>query len=768
MLTRKPKTSQSIIWLNLLFCLLFTISAGIGPALGKTITPDDWRVVGPIGGDVRALVVDPTNPDRFYFGTLDGQIYTSSDSGRKWSLLYNFNRPKMFIDNILVDSRDARVLYVGAHRHQEPGGFYKSQDGGHTWRENADLRKEAIYALEQSTKDPNLFLAGTNHGIFRSDDAGESWVALSTQSALGPTGLPGGLKNVESLAIDPTDTNILYAGTWFLPYKSTDGGQSWRIIKNGMIEDSDVFAIDIDRNEARHIIASACSGIYETRDGGENWKKIQGIPSSSRRTRAILQHPTIKGLIFAGTTEGFWRSQDGGASWMLMTSKALEINAIAVHPERPDDVYISTNNYGVMLARDAGKTFVPTNGGYSSRFTNTIVSDIERPNRFYSTTINTTTGGGFFFVSDDGGLTWQPSMRNMSNRVTGYAILQNPQDANTIYLGTNYGLYTSHDRGASWNYVSAPKAVTPAAKGKTTKKKTTATSRAASPTVTEPPAIAAVESSSNTAQGTRRRRVAVKKPVPAKKIPAVTPPVPTPVYLSEPVNSLAQTWDENGRAGILAATVSGLYRTFDAAKGGQLILYGGDLDKRTTAIWTSPRDPRMIWVGTVSSGLLLSQDGGATWQRVAGVPNEVPLTFIRQDEQRPERIYVGTKQTIYLSRDGGQTWMRRGGGLPFGEYYALTINPDNSDEVFVGNAFQNDLGGATTLNGGGIYRSTDAGLTWVRFDARDSNLPSQRIWALLFDPNTPGRLFVGSHSAGIYRVERNTRDAALSTLPGGN
>ena len=80
---------------------------------------DDWRVNGPPGGDVRSLVVDPSNPDRFYLGTLDGQIYTSADGGKTWQLLYNFNKPKLFVDHIIVDPRDSKMLYVAAHRHKE-------------------------------------------------------------------------------------------------------------------------------------------------------------------------------------------------------------------------------------------------------------------------------------------------------------------------------------------------------------------------------------------------------------------------------------------------------------------------------------------------------------------------------------------------------------------------------------------------------------------------------------------------------------------------
>src|SRR4029078_2196421 len=123
---------------------------------------------------------------------------------------------------------------------------------------------------------------------------------------------------------------------------------------------------------------------------------------------------------------------------------------------RPDMVYIGTNNYGVMVSNDGGKSFVPTNGGFSGRFANAILADREAPNRIYASTINTATGGGFFFVSNDNGESWRPSMRNMPSRLITYAILQDTQDANVIYLGTNLGVYRSLDRGASWAAVWAP------------------------------------------------------------------------------------------------------------------------------------------------------------------------------------------------------------------------------------------------------------------------------------------------------------------------
>jgi len=58
-------------------------------------------------------------------------------------LLYNFNKPKLFVDHIIVDPRDSKTLYVAAHRHKEAGGFFKSIDGGRRWRESPELKNEA-------------------------------------------------------------------------------------------------------------------------------------------------------------------------------------------------------------------------------------------------------------------------------------------------------------------------------------------------------------------------------------------------------------------------------------------------------------------------------------------------------------------------------------------------------------------------------------------------------------------------------------------------
>jgi len=232
-------------------------------------------------------------------------------------------------------------------------------------------------------------------------------------------------------------------------------------------------------------------------------------------------------------------------------------------------------------------------------------------------------------------------------------------------------------------------------------------------------------------------------------------PSVTLAALSDSVNALSYAYDQrDSRTGIFAATNVGLFRTYDPAQGWEKISFGSGLDTRTTCISTSAQNPKTIYVGTAISGLLVSRDGGATWQQVAGIPSNAPISSIKQDNGRSAFIYVGTRQTLYVSHDGGEKWMRRGGNLPIGDYTSILVNPQNSDEIFVGSAFEQN---------GGVYRSADAGLNWERIDPREGRLPSQRIWSLAFDSGGQNKLFVGSHSAGIYVAERGA-GAQASTV----
>jgi photosystem II stability/assembly factor-like uncharacterized protein len=474
---------------------------------------------------------------------------------------------------------------------------------------------------------------------------------------------------------------------------------------------------------------------------------------------------------------------------MVTTSRQLEINAITVHPSRPETIYIGTNNYGVMVSHDSGKTFLPTNGGYSGRFANTIVADIETPNRIYAATINTATGGGFLFASNDNGETWKPSMRSMPARLITYAILQDQQDSNIIYLGTNLGIYRSMDRGTSWAPIwSSPDPAQNSKKKRATRGKKpsvqsrTAISRRVDETVRKAQEVLIASgyrlgvpdgrAGTQTIAALRRFQADRHLPVTGKLDDITLAAMAVsktgdsegvdgpgaPMILTDAVTSLVHATDaETGNRIFLAGTNVGLYRSVDPAKGWTRLPYGPGLDPRTSCISTVPSLPGTIWVGTADSGVLVSHDGGITWRQNSGLPTDMPVNVIAQDPQRPTYVYVGTKQAFFSSHDGGKSWSRRGGNLPFGDFTSILVNPRNGDEIFVGNAHQN---GAF---GGGVYRTLDAGMTWGRIDPKEHRLPSQRIWSLAFDAHDQNTLFVGSHSAGVYVVPRSSESLSAAS-----
>jgi len=694
----KPRILFSAILLFSFITGVFAGENGIVPP-SEPVKISEWDVVGPNGGDVRVVTIDPKDKNRLYVSTLDGSIHTSADGGKTWSLLVNLNKPQLVLDQLLIDSRDSKIIYTSGHRHKEPGGFFMTKDGGTTWKEAKELRFTSIHAMEQSIKNPNMILAGTTDGIWKSEDSGNSWRKIEESSVFNTT--------VDSIAIDPRDDNTIYAGTWWRAYKTTDGGKNWRLIKNGMIDDSDVFAIEIDQSNPDHVIASACSGIYESFNKGELWKKVQGIPSQSRRTKDIKMNPLNSNTVYAATTEGFWMTT--GKGWMITTQKDLEINSIAVHPDAPERIYIGTNNYGVMVSNDGGKNFVPTNDNFTSRFAYTITADIEQPNRLYATTHNTATGGGFFFISNDGGTTWTRPKNFDVVRVSPFGVLQDRTAANNIYMATNLGLFKSIDRGNSWLQVTAPKPKAPVKKKPVRK-------------------TVAKQTKPETEQ----------KPVEPAVLPALTGKIKVLAYT------------EDGKNGFLAGTDNGLYRSYDLAKGWEKLPFGTGISEDVFVVYSSPVMPGMIWVGTEKSGVIVSRDDGSTWEKVSGIPQDVPISSIMVDPKRPQNIYVGTTQTFWASRDGGRSWVRRGGNLPLGNFTSILIDPINPDEIFISSALETD---------GGIYYSKDAGQNWRRVDSKDMKLPSRRVWSMIFDPSNPSRIYAATHSSGIYRIEREPATA---------
>ena len=419
----------------LLICLIFLL-CGSGWA-------EHWIASGPNGGDVRCLAYDPRNPDHILLGTSSGTIFHSLDAGHSWTHLAHLGSNDYVIDHIIIDPLNSKLIYVGAWslREHHGGDLFRSRDGGNTWVAIAALHKMSIRAVAVAASDPNILIVGTLDGVFRSKDGGQKWGKISG-------GYPK-ITNVESIAIDRDNPDVIFAGTWHLAWKTTDRGTTWHSVRNGIIDDSDVFSIIVDQSNPNTVFASACSGIYKSADGGRTFERVQEIPFSARRTRVLKQDPNNPATIYAGTTEGLWVTRDSGTTWKRMTSHDLVINDVLVDP-RNSRVLLATDRAGVLASDNAVLNFVGSNTGFAHRYISAILPDHKDRDVLYAGVMNDREFGGMF-VSKDAGWHWIQKSEGLEG--SDVFVLKQLHDGR-ILAGTNHGLYVLPPDGSEWNRLS--------------------------------------------------------------------------------------------------------------------------------------------------------------------------------------------------------------------------------------------------------------------------------------------------------------------------
>lgn len=431
-LTRRMKLSVRT-FLPLVVLVLVSVSS----------SAQNWKNVGPDGGDARSFASDPSQPQRILLGTTSSWIYESLDNGAHWKPLSKIAPTDyLVVDNILVDTAKPTRMLVGAWVLDRPdGGVYISDDNGHHWRMAAGMKGQAVLALAQSASDPKIFVAGTLHGVYQSNDGGEHWASIS------PAGSTE-IHEVESIAIDPKNPQVIYAGTWHLPWKTTDDGKTWNNIKQGLIDDSDVFSIIIDPAMPSTVYASACSGIYKSVDAGMQFHKIQGIPSTARRTRVLMQDPARPDTVYAGTTEGLYKTMDGGTVWKLMTPNDIIINDVHIDPKNPDHVLLATDRSGILESTDGMNSYQDSSIGFTQRQVATLAVDPQQPTNFYVGLLNDKRFGGVFF-SPDSGATWRQRSNGLDGRDV-YTLVDSP--TGNLLAGTSHGILRW--TGSSWQNAS--------------------------------------------------------------------------------------------------------------------------------------------------------------------------------------------------------------------------------------------------------------------------------------------------------------------------
>jgi len=643
------------------FRILLTILA-IGAGLASAATPPQtvgfdpklftelrWRNIGPFrGGRTKAVDGIPSQPNVFYVGAVNGGVWKTTDYGRTWAPIFD-DQPTGSIGAIAIAPSDPNIIYVGSGEGmQRPDlstgdGVYKSTDAGKTW---VNLGLKGGQQIPQIIVDPNnpnrLFVAVLGHpygpnserGLFRSLDGGRTFAKVLYKDE--NTG-------AVDVTFDPTDANVLYAVLW----ESRQG--PW---ENGVWN-------------------GPGSGLFKSIDGGNSWRPLtQGLPTFAEGLgrMGVTVAPTDRNRLFAvvdaGPRAGVYRSDDAGETWTRVNAdprvvaRPADAADIRVHPTNPDIVFVPT--IVTWKSTDGGRTFTAFRGApggddYQKIWVNPLKPDVM---------ILTVDQGAI--VTANGGQTWS-SWYNQStaafyhvsaDNAFPYRVCGGQQDSGSACIASrgDQGQITVRDWTPvgveEYGYV-APDPLDPdlVYGGKVTRfdRRTGQVQHVA------PPRSAS----------TRTLRTA----------PLLFSPIdPRTLFFAS--NTLWKTsngglnWTEISpdltRTSWEIPPTVGAYRAAPSAQFTRRgVIY---------AVAPSSVDVGVIWAGTDDGLIHVTRNGGGTWTDVTPTPL-VPwakVSVIEASHFDPNTAYAAIntlrlddlRPHVYRTRDGGRSWVEIIAGLP--------------------------------------------------------------------------------------------------------
>ena len=464
---------------------------------GKTWTNTGLRDGQQIGG----LAIDPTNENRVFAAVLghpyganaERGIYRTLDGGKTWQkVLYRDENTGAI--QVTIDPQDPSVIYADLWQaRQGPwengawqgtnSGLVKSTDGGNTWKpltkglptyEKGGLGRIGFCIAPSNPK--RLYATvdadDENGGIYRSDDAGESWTKLT-----GDHRFYGRGSDFAEVRVDPKNENIVYSAN-VVTWKSTDGGKNWSAFR-GAPGGDDYHRIWINPNNTDIILIASDQGAIITVNGGETFSSWYNQPTAQFyhvSTDNAFPYNVYGGQQESGSVGIVSRGNDGQVTFHDWHPVGVEeYGYVAADPLDPNIIY------GGKITKFDKKTGQTQNiapeavrsGKY--RFVRTapvLFSPIDPKTLYFA--------GNILFKTRDGGNSWETispdltretytniplsigvytteAMKKMPRRGVIYTVAPSPLDVNTIWAGTDDGLiHVTRDGGKNWSNVTPP------------------------------------------------------------------------------------------------------------------------------------------------------------------------------------------------------------------------------------------------------------------------------------------------------------------------
>lgn len=308
----------------------------------------------------------------------------------------------------------------------------------------------------------SVIYAGTvGQGVWRSLDEGETFQRFCSGMFMEA--------EVRALAVHPTDPQCLYAGTDAGLYRTQNGGERWERLETpfdpgkGWAAGVTVWSLLVHPRNPNLIFVGTCpSALYRSRDGGASWDKLSAAltpecpPIVYSRVTCLLADPDESETIWAGVEiDGVWRSRDGGENWQRLSEglSSTDIHGLAIVPGTPRTLLATTNN-DLNLSHDDGETWTPqqVKQSFPYGYCRGIVAKSDDPRTLFLGNGNGPPGTtGSLQVSRDGGATWQQAALPQTPNSTIWTFAISPASPNLVFAASINGyLYRSRDGATTW------------------------------------------------------------------------------------------------------------------------------------------------------------------------------------------------------------------------------------------------------------------------------------------------------------------------------
>ncbi len=723
-----------------------------GPPMAEVTEGLSLRGIGPafMGGRIADIAVHPEDASIRYVGVGSGGVWKTTDAGTTWEPVFD-EQSSYSIGEVALDPERPETVWVGtgenvSGRHVGWGdGVYRSRDGGRTWEKVGLDGSDHIGKILVDPRDSDvvyvaaegpLWSSGGDRGVYKTTDGGESW---------SPVLRIGEATGVTDLEFAPGSPDVLYAAAyqrrrraWGLLaggsgsgiYKSTDRGESWREVTEGLPEGDmgkiglAVTPADPDRVYATIEAADREKGFYRSDDRGESWARQNSYISGGTGPhyyQEIVASPSNPDLVYQ--MDVFLHvTRDGGEHFEIVgTGREKHTDNHALWIDPGDDRHlIAGTDGGLYETRDQGEHWRHFPNLPVSQFYHVAVGS-SRP--FYDVVGGTQDLGTLL------GPARTANVEGVRNRdwsvplgADGYGVAFDPEDPNTLYMEIQVGRLVRYDRRTGEAIGIQPQ-----------------------PEPGDPP-----------------ERWNWDAPL------VVSPHSSTRLYFGS-----QRLWRSDDRGNSWTPVSEDLTRDenryeleiMDRQWSPDALWDNGAMSKYNTisAISESPVSEGLLYAGTDDGLIQVSEDGGEEWRRAGALPGAPERAFVNDlqaSRHDPGTVYavVDAHKTgdyspyVYVSTDRGRSWRSLSTGLGEGAIaWSVAQDHDNRDLLFLGTEQ-------------GLFVSTDRGGSWHELGA---GVPTIAVRDLAIQREA-GDLVAATFGRGIYVLDDYTPLRAIAAGAVGN